>query len=75
MRSDTEYFRARSEQERVAAARATDQRARLRHLELAAAYVFRVREIEAMARMFPSIAIDISGRFVKAAAHEEQAAA
>jgi hypothetical protein len=47
MQSDTEYLRARIEQERDAAAAAVDKRVRAKHLELAAAYVFRVREIDA----------------------------
>ena len=47
MRSDTDYFFMRIEQERQAASRATDDRVRLRHLEFAAAYVFYLREMKA----------------------------
>jgi hypothetical protein len=50
MNSDTQYLRARAEQEREAAGSATDKRARARHLELAAEYIFRIREIEALER-------------------------
>jgi hypothetical protein len=47
MSSDTEYLRGRIEHEREAAARAIDKQVRARHLELAAEYVFHLREVEA----------------------------
>ena len=50
MQSDIEYMRMRIDQERAAAANAADPRVRNLHLELGAAYVFRLRETQAIAR-------------------------
>ena len=48
--SDTEYLRARAQQELRAASNSTNRRTREIHLELADAYAFRVREQQAMER-------------------------
>ena len=45
--SDTEYLEARAAEELVAAIATKDSRIRLRHLELADAYAFRLREVRA----------------------------
>ena len=50
MERDTGYYRARVAQEMEAAGQAPDTRARNRHLELAAAYTFRIRELVAQER-------------------------
>ena len=47
MHNDTEYLRKRITEELEAAAEAQNLCARNRHLEFAAAYAFRVREIDA----------------------------
>jgi len=46
--SDAEYLEARAAEELTAAFATSDQRVRLRHLELADAYAFRLREAKAV---------------------------
>ncbi len=47
--ADIDYLRSRARAERVAACNAPRMSVRLRHLEFAEAYEFRVREMEAEA--------------------------
>jgi hypothetical protein len=74
MQSDTEYYRARVEQEIAAARQATDKGVRARHLELADAYAFRVREIVAQERR-SALGLIGDGSFVGLVQASEQAKA
>ena len=49
--SDSQYFLRRAEEERAAAKRASDPRARQSHLDLAERYDDAVRTVDAAARM------------------------